>query len=254
MDAFKRVLAEPGSLAAREELLAEWKRKGDKRASVLEKQLALVAAMKEGGNVDPQRRAVNVEIIRDGKALAGELAGLVKEFKFHRGLVAEITISGADFVARAAKLFTLAPIQHLNITLPLPSVTAFFDLPQLAKLTSLNMPLLGSAFGDAGAIALAGCAHATGLKWISLNEDEITLVGVEALAASTYLADVTFLGLRGNPANPTPVSQEVVEGQYAAARPALADQLEKKFGRRHWLQIPENPEAWPPDRESLAIT
>ncbi|MCY1074079.1 hypothetical protein [Archangium lansingense] len=254
MNAFERVLAEPGSLAARKELLAEWKRKGDRRASVLEKQLLLFEAEKAGGDVEPQRRAVNVELIRDGKALAGELAGLVQDFKFQRGLVAEIKISGADFVARAAKLFTLAPIQHVTITLPLPSVTAFFDVPQLAKLTSLNMPLLGAAFGDAGASALAGCAHAKGLKWISLNKDELTLVGVESLAASTYLADVAFLGLDGNPVDPTPVSQEVMEGRYAGARPVLAEQLEKKFGPRRWLQVPENPEDWPPHREALAIT
>jgi len=60
------------------------------------------------------------------------------------------------------KLFTLAPIRHVNTTLPLPSVTAFFDLPQLAKLTSLNLALLGAAFGDARASALAGCPHAKG--------------------------------------------------------------------------------------------
>ncbi len=252
--AFERVLSEPGSLAAREELLAEWKRTGDRRASVLEKGLALVAAEKAGGDVLALRTAVNVEIIRGGKALVGELAGLVRSFRYHRGLVAEITLSGVDFVARAARLFTLAPIQHVNITLPMPSVAALFDVPQLAKLTSLNMPLLGASFGDEGAIALAGCAHARGLKWISLNGNEITRAGVEALAASPHLAEVAFLGLGGNPADPTPVSQEVVEGQYAAARPALAEQLEAKFGRRRWLQVPANPEAWPPDRDSLAIT
>jgi len=36
----------------------------------------------------------------------------------------------------------------------------------------------------------------------------------------------------GNPANPTPIGQEVIEGHYAVARPALADQLDRKFGWR----------------------
>ncbi|MDX2087535.1 MAG: hypothetical protein SFX73_06785 [Kofleriaceae bacterium] len=253
MDAFDRVLAEPGSLEARKELLAAWKRKGDKRASFLEQQLALFEARQRGDDTEAMRRAVNLAVIRDGKALAGEVARLVSKFEFHRGLVAEITISGADFVARAAKLFTLAPIQHVTITLPLPLLSAFFDLPQLAKLTSLNMPKLGGAFGDAGASALAGCRHARALRWIALNNDEITQVGAQALAASSSLAEVAYLGLRGNPADPTPFRQEIMEGQYSSGRPPLADDLEAKFGKRRWLEVPEDTDPWPPDRESLAI-
>jgi hypothetical protein len=255
MDAFARVLAEPGSAAARRALLAEWKTKGDARADILQQQLDLILLERNNDeSADALKRAIRVAVAKNGKQWAGELAGLVTKFVFRRGLVAEITISGADFVARAQRLFELAPIQHVTITAPLPSVTALFDLPQLAKLSTLNIPGLGAQFGDAGAIALAGCRHATNLKWISLTKDAVTLVGAESLAASTLLAGVHYLGLEGNPADPTPFAQEMQEGQWTAGRPALAAQLEAKFGSRPWLQTPNNPEAWPPDHDALAIT
>ncbi|MCX5746608.1 MAG: hypothetical protein NT062_29375 [Proteobacteria bacterium] len=40
MTPFERVLAEPGSIAARRALAAEWKAAGDPRALLIEKQLA----------------------------------------------------------------------------------------------------------------------------------------------------------------------------------------------------------------------
>lgn len=255
MDAFTRVLAEPGSATARKALLAEWKRAGDKRAGLLEQQLAYDEARRAGTHTDAQTRALNLTIAQQGKALAGEVAGLVKKFVFRRGLVAEIAIGGRDFVAHARRLFQLAPIQHVTIVAPLPAdVAALFAVPELAKVGSLELQGLGAAFGDAGAAALARCAHATQLRWVSLARDAIGQAGVEALAASPVLAHVRYLGLEGNPVDPTPYVQEVAEGRYRGGRPALAEQLEARFGSRPWLAIPNNAEDWPPDRDPLVIT
>ncbi|XXF76329.1 hypothetical protein P2318_25170 [Myxococcaceae bacterium GXIMD 01537] len=258
MDAFAQVLAEPGSMDARRALLADWKAKGDPRAEPLEQALTHFELKRAGTDYDREYKlqlAINVAIAKRGRSWAGEIARLVKDFKFHRGLVAEITISGADFVARAQRLFELAPIQHLNIIAPLPSVEALFAVPQLTKVTSLNIPLLGEAFGDAGALALARCEYAAGLKWISLDCDAIGQSGVEALAASPVLAHVPFLGLNGNPVDPTPTVQEMwMHGPWAGGRPLLAAQLEQHFGPRLWLQVPAAPENWPPSPEDLAVT
>jgi hypothetical protein len=255
MDAFAQVLAEPGSMAARRALLADWKTRGDPRAELLENQLTYLELERAGDDrAYALRLAINVAIARRGGAWAGELAKRVTDYKFHRGLVAEITLSGADFVARAPQLFELAPIQHVTITAPLPSMDALFAVSQLAKLTSLNMPGLGAAFGDSGAFALARCEHAARLRWISLNYDAIGQAGVEALADSPMLAHVRFLGLGGNAVDPTPYVQEVMEGHYGGGRPLLAAQLEQRFGPRPWLATPTNPEDWPPNREALAIT
>ena len=41
MDPYQRVLAAPGSLAARRQLAAHWRSQGDDRAALIENQLAL---------------------------------------------------------------------------------------------------------------------------------------------------------------------------------------------------------------------
>lgn len=247
MDAFARVLAEPGSLAARYALLEDWKRAGVPRAELLELQLAHHA------NADPELLTkITVLIAGQGRALAGELAPLVDSFKFHRGLVAEIKVTGESFLALAPLLFRLAPIQHLTLRAPLPPIDELFGSRFLAKLVSLDMPALGAAFGDRAAMALARNPHAQGLRWISLPEDDIAEAGVEALAASPYLDGVRYLGLRGNPSDPTPYVREH-EGRVEIGRPPLAAELEQTFGVRPWLAIPRDAEHWPPNRETLAI-
>lgn len=257
MDAFARVLAEPGSTTARQALLAAWKAKRDPRAVLLEKQLAY-DAYERGAPMDYQQaaaldREINLLEADHGRAWAGEVAGLVTKLRYRRGLVAEVTLSGVDFVARAARLCSLAPIQHVTITGPLPPLDRLFGVAELAKLVSLNLPGLGAAFGDAGANALARSPQVRGVAWISLAGDAIGEAGAEALAASPFLASVQFLELRDNPADPTPYASED-EGSYTAGRPALAGRLEKMFGVRPWLSVPSDPAHWPPTRESLAVT
>lgn len=255
MDAFRRVLAEPGSSAAREALLAEWKRTGDKRAALLEQQLAYEEARRAGTHTEAQQRALNLLLATQGKSLAGELAGLVKKFVFRRGLVNDITIGARDFVAHARKLFALAPIQHVTLEAPLPAeLDALFSVPELAKVGSLEMIGLGGAFGDAGALALARCTNLAQLRWLSLARDGIGQAGVEALAEAPALAGLAYLGLEGNPVDPTPYVQEVSEGLVRGGRPPLAEQLERRFGARPWLAIPNNAEDWPPERDRLVTT
>ena len=90
------------------------------------------------------------------------------------------------------------------------------------------------------------------LLWISLNGNGISERGVDALAASPFLEQVRFLGLRDNPADPTPAVNDY-EGIYYVQVPDLAAELVGRFGERPWLTVGE-PEHWPPHREGLAIT
>ena len=126
-----------------------------------------------------------------------------------------------------------------------------FDQP-MARLTSLAVDGL-ETFGDAGATALAGSAHLAALRWLSLESAGIGPAGVEALAASERLAKAVYVGLGGNPANPTPFVHDF-GSDWGAGRPVLAVELEKKFGARPWLQVPGDPPNWPPGKDTLAVT
>ncbi len=250
-------MAEPASLAARHALLTEWKASSDPRTALLEKQLAYreIAWSERSSNYALKLKGeINQLIAAHGREWAGRIAELVTEYVFHRGLVAEIKLSGEAFLAHGHELLSLAPIQHVALTAPLGSIEAIAASPLVAKLSTLAIDSLGAAVGDKGAIALANSPHVARLVRLSLWDDAIGLAGVEALAASPFLKHAGRIALIKNPADPTPYTQEVSENEYTAHRPPLAEQLESTFGPRPWLALPSGHlPSWPGDRDEQAL-
>ena len=257
MDPFERVLAEPGSLAARRALAAHWHAKGDPRADLIDKQLALRDLKLAGDFSSDKARSLTREvegiIAQHGRAYAGLVADLVSGSEFHRGLVAKVMVSGEQFPSVAAELFRLAPIQHLNITAPLGDLERILAVPQVKKLATIDFARIGDAFGDAGARIFARSTSVSKLRYIEFYSDAIGRAGAEALAASPYLEHALYVGLRENPADATPFANNY-DGVDTGGRPPLAEDLEDMFGKRPWLAIPEDPENWPPDRDECAVT
>jgi hypothetical protein len=256
MSAYERVLAAPSSLAAREALAAEWKAKKDPRAELIDKQLRLRQHRLDNtlwsDEANALTREINVLIKKHGAQWAGDAARIAKDVAFHRGCVAEVTIIGAAFVSSMPKLLAVAPIQHVNLIAPLALETVM-ESAHLAKLSSLRICEQRAGFGDAQASTLARSPFLANLKWLSLTDNAIGVAGAESLAASPHLARCTFVDLGGNPTNPTPSVSEY-EGIENRGRPAIAQDLERKFGKRAWLQVPAEGTPWPPHRDDLATT
>jgi len=255
MDPYERVLAEPGSIAARQALAAHWKANGDPRGRLIEVWLGDREARREGRVAMFERLRDNIDtaLRQYAKAWAGELAEYANEDSYHLGLVAEVWVPGEKFASVAKKLFQLAPVQHVNITAQLGSLAEILGCSELRKLTSFSISNHGANVADRGANAVAGCAHLSGLRWLGLAYDEITQAGVEALAASPFLAKLAYLSLDGNPCNPIPRVSDY-DGFYQVSRPALAEQLERQYGPRPWLAEPKDPKNWPPMSRELGIT
>lgn len=93
-------------------------------------------------------RELHVLVRRNGKRWAGEVAPLVQSFEFHRGCLAEVTLSGAAVLNVMPKLVKLAPVQHVNLIAPL-ELAAVIASPLFARMTSLQINGLGAGFGDA---------------------------------------------------------------------------------------------------------
>src|ERR1043165_7188148 len=148
MDPFQRVLAEPGSIAARKALAAHWRAQNDPRAELVEKQLALRDLHLNKDYASPRARQLDADVKaligNHGRAFAGRVADLVDRYEFKRGLVAEVTVSGAKFPAIASELFKLAPIQHLKITSPLGSLEKVLAVPEVRKLVSIDFARMGT--------------------------------------------------------------------------------------------------------------
>jgi hypothetical protein len=252
--AYARVLAEPSSIPAREALAAEWRAANDPRAALVEKQLRLREFyLARSRYADEAIRLFDEirELLRQhGEQWAGEIAPVVKNYKFHRGCLAEVTLSGAAFPALMPKLVALAPVQHVNLTAPL-EFAAVAASPLLARVTSLHIIGFGKDFGDAEAKLLAGSEHVRNLRYLSLDGNAIDREGVVALAASPYLAGCLYLSLDGNPLNVTPVISDWT-GIYQAHRSAFAEELDTKYGPLQWLALPDLDGSWPPDRDDAA--
>lgn len=254
-DPFQRVLAEPSSLAAREALAAAWQAAGDPRAELIRTQVAYWSFAARGELGLPQAKAARTrgnELVRaHGRAWAGELAGLVDRYRFHRGLVAEVALSCDAFIDRADRLFALAPIQHLTLTAPITRWADLCALPRLAQIVSLEVADV-KAFGDDQAMALATSRHAAGMRWLGLSGCSLHQPGVEAIAASPYFDRVVYVGLTGNPFDPSPQIWD--DGGVITVEPSrYAAPIERAYGRRRWLSpTPDEARQWPPDPDQLA--
>ena len=253
MSAFERVLAEPASLSARRALLAEWDRAADPRAALLKAQLEVWKHL----DAPPTQESWELSgdaaelIYRHGNAWAGRIAELVDAYRFHRGLVAEITISLDRFVELADELYKLAPIQHLNLRGPATRFRELVASPRFAQLVSVVFAGQPS-FGDNEAFALAQSRYASRLRWISLTRNAIGRPGVEALAASPHLANVMYLALEGNPFNPSP-SVWSDGGVVSIETSPHAAELQRAYGHKVWLEPSyQQAEWWPPNRDVFA--
>lgn len=255
MDAYQRVLAQPGSIAARKALADDWRARGDARADLIDKQLALRDLHVRKDFASPRAKSLDAEvkqiIAQHGRQYAGRVADLVEKFEFRRGLVAHVTVSGERFPKVAGELFTLAPIQHLNLIAPLGDLSRVFGTPEFKKLVTLDCTRHEASFGDAGANVLARSPNAASLRWIDLMSDAIAEPGIAALAASPYLEHTLFINFEYNPADPTPYAEEY-EGAWTTGRPPLAQQMERSYGKRPWLAAPAG--EWPPKRDDVAVT
>jgi len=252
----QRVLAEPGSTAARKALAAEWRASGNPQVDLIDAQLEYRELERANKTSSPAAKALLVAIDRSiaqhGSVWAGALTKLVDSLEYRRGLIAKVTLSGERFLAVAPELFAHAPIQHVDFEAPL-ALDKLLASPFLGKLGSLAIQLQYAAFGDREAIAVARTRQLAGLRWLSLYANGIGEAGVEALAASPYLEGCVYLGLVDNPCDPTP-SVVDYDGTEGVSRPPIADQLERSYGKRPWLSGPAPGEPWPPDRDDLVVT
>lgn len=257
MTAFDRVMAQPASLAARYALLEEWKASGNPQAVLLEKQLEY----RQYAGIErraPRAQQLDLEIERltlaKGRAWAGRVAELVKGYKFYRGLVAEVHVSGERFLEVMPEVFALQPVQHVYILEPYGSIEAISKSPLLAKLSTLRIEYAGDAVGDAGAIAIANSPHVANLVDLALVEAGITKVGAEAIVASPYLARAKHVDLSDNPYDPTPAVIDAGDGVLEPHRSPVADDLEAKYGVRPWLAAPTGYlPTWPGWPDEIAL-
>ncbi|MFI0484945.1 hypothetical protein [Actinomadura sp. 9N215] len=220
---------------------------------------------------EAEQRAVH------GPGFAAPLDELVEGYTVHEGLVTEVAVPLDRFGDVIDRVLALAPVRHVALTAPRRSPpqqgspqqspahrspawrtdlrSALRD-PHLSLLTSLSLDGLG--LDDQDAVAIAFSELLRGLPCLSLAGNRIGRTGVEALAASPWLAETEVLDLRGNPCDPLP--RPVSRHDYGVfeARPVVyaelppeGSELVSAYGEPKWLRVPFDVEAWPPSRDAL---
>lgn len=247
---YAAIVAEPNDPAPRRALAAHYDGRGDPRGELIRVQLEWAekraAGVRDGALFRRQRDLLQAH----GRAWAAPLADLITDYKFHRGFIGEVTLPLDRFLDVAPSLFGAAPIQHVNLTMPRARLAELLRSPHLARLSSLALDRLGLDDSDAQAIARADAMRS--LRYLSLAGNRIGRAGVEALAASPWLAHLDVLDLSSNPCDPVPrPAAHDLDGRVTAIeRPALANELVSRHGARPWLANPSDPDTWPLPRDS----
>jgi uncharacterized protein (TIGR02996 family) len=122
-------------------------------------------------------------------------------WRFERGFIESIECHGALLIRHAARLFARAPIRRLRIDGPMSQRAALSALPELARLTALE--LTDPSLNSKDVRALASSPYVANLTTLHINKDNgatawVKDAGTTALAKSPHLARLRELGLRAN--------------------------------------------------------
>jgi uncharacterized protein (TIGR02996 family) len=227
------VLAAPDDDAPRAAFAALKEQEGDPRGRFIRMQLTL-ASLEAGAPGIPFLSTETGELIEQhGAAWAASVAPLVSGYRFHRGFVAEVTLTARDFLAHAPRLFAAAPIQHLNLRRVAGDAAALFASPHLARIRSLELNQCG--LDDDAMRLLAASPHLGELRWLALVFNRVGLPGAEAIAASRGLPRLTYVDFAGNEVDPGrqhATDQGVVADSWL---PEEGEYLDHKYGPLAWL-------------------
>ena len=172
-----------------------------------------------------------------GAQWAGEIQNYVERYEFYRGFVEAIKIDAAEFLELAPKLYSLAPIRKLFLTGVLPVIDLLLQSPYLQRIVSLQLD--HQKLGDGEVRKIAASPNLTRVRSLGLRGTNMTLAGVEALAACSTLPSLEELDLGATPAE---IVKEDVWADQGGAHPLIyaqgsleGDKLEAKYGRKAWL-------------------
>ena len=185
-----------------------------------------------------------------GKALAGPIGSLVDNYSFERGFVELVELRAQRFLELASQLFSLAPIRHLDLREVRPVTRELLSSPYLSGIRSLSLE--NNQLTDRDVEDLAQSPHLTQLRWLSLADNLVGIAGAEALADSRNLPNLRYVHFAGNPVNP---NQQFGQDQGVIVESWMPDEgreLERRHGRIPWLRAePHTIYDIPPSRFAL---
>jgi len=241
----EKILGDPDCARLRGAYAADCLSPQDPRAEFIDVQLRLAQPEQGSSGTDAYLLSVRErDLLRQYREIWGEpIASLVEDYEFHRGFVELVRLPARQFLEQAPKLFSSAPILHLDLTAVGDAAEDLFRSSHLSRIRSLSMNRCG--LGDREIQALAQSSHLQNLQWLSLAYNRITRKGIAALAKASAsrrggprpspLGSLLYANLYGNPVDPTECyaeDQGIVTDTWL---PPEGVALEEKYGYLPWL-------------------
>jgi uncharacterized protein (TIGR02996 family) len=181
-------------------IFADWlEERADPRAELIRVQCTLERL----GPADPRRWRLEARaraILHEHEWMwLGAVRGALKQWRFRRGLLEEVTITAGRFLQHAAALCRLGPLCELKLHSASGRTARLAACPYLTRPAVVN--LSHNFLTDVAAAELAGSPCLRRLRALRLAHNFIRGQGAQVLAASPHLAGLRQLDLRGNPLN-----------------------------------------------------
>jgi uncharacterized protein (TIGR02996 family) len=178
-------------------LYADWlEERGDPRGAFIRAQCVL----ERFDPADPVRQELEEQTAallgRHEKEWTAPLREMASDWRFRRGFVEEVTVSGADFLRRGGDLFAAFPVTRLRLELSRAQVADVARSLHLAQVRFLDVSSCKLRDGDV--TTLLDSPHLTRLTDLDLSANEVEGPAVLALVGSPLLGRLTSLNLRAN--------------------------------------------------------
>jgi uncharacterized protein (TIGR02996 family) len=128
---------------------------------------------------------------------SAELAPLVTDWAFHRGVIDSVSVTAAQFLASGEAIFAVAPVRKVRFIDVGNHMTELVASPLLRHIRELD--LSDNNLSDRGPILLARSPHADRLDTLDLSYNDVSSAGLRALADSPTLGNLRSLRLNDNP-------------------------------------------------------
>jgi uncharacterized protein (TIGR02996 family) len=246
----RAVLADPDADAPRLAFAAFCDARGDARGKFIRLQLR-IARLERRDRDDPLAATLADDAgdLRKahGDAWAAPVVSYASAWTFVRGFVEQATLSARTFLDHAPDLFAVAPVRHVDLTGSRAVLDELFASPHLARIRSLRLE--GFGIQDEDAAKLAACPHLGELEWLDLMLNQVGMDGVRAMARSTGLPKLRYVGFFGNRVDPT---EQIATDQGVVVDKGLPPEgvhLERELGPIRWLHVDaKTPADDPPPR------
>src|SRR3989338_6893063 len=124
-----------------------------------------------------------------------EVANSLKFIDFNRGFVELLTISASNLLNHAQKLFSLAPIRHLNILEAKKYLPEIASQPWLRRIRSLSISQCGLDDQDIATFLNSSDLHE--LCWLNLSYNQIGVDGIRNMIDSKSVPKLRHVNLSG---------------------------------------------------------